>query len=211
MNRAGKKFWKAVMRERAAVRQLLDSARHEAAHAVVGVRLGLPMASTDIKRRSQSPNGRAMVARRGYMVRPSLGYTTIVEGTAERWQDALPDPATQDGLERLAAQCAAGIVAEVMAGREINDPSCYDDAQQLVQIAGGLGLGRSDMDEPVRDFTSRALQRAGDVLGQDDGAGWDNVTRALLKRESLTGDEVRAILSISPVHIRPQNPGQGAG
>ena len=82
-----------------------NSARHEAAHAVVGVRLGLPLASTDIRWRVfGTPDMMPSLSKN--QIGLASGYTTLVEGTARGWEDALPDPAARDSIERLACQCA---------------------------------------------------------------------------------------------------------
>ena len=169
------------------------NARHEAAHAVVSVRLGLPLASTDIVRRTSSPDGRQVRVPPGYNAVASLGYTTLVKGTAEAWIDKLPDPIAKDSLERLAAQAAAGMVAEVDAGHQLGDAAHHDDFYRLVQLADVLGLGQSNQDPAVRGFIASAYVRAEKIL-HGDREGWDGVAQALLDRQALTGDEVRALL-----------------
>lgn len=169
-----------------------SDARHEAAHAVVSVRSGLPLASTDIRR------GRPIEQPDRFAPSPlkyvSVGYTTLEPGTVEQWRDALPDPSAADLLTRFAAQAAAGVVAEMERGAQPTDPTCRDDLQQLVQIAGVLGLGESNADEPVRAFMAEAISRASELLCLDNRVGWESVTTALLRRSHLTGEDVRAII-----------------
>jgi hypothetical protein len=165
-----------------------DDAVHEAAHAVVSVRLGLPLASTDILKRGRinHPGG----VPTGYQALESAGYTTLEPGSADRWVDELPDPAARASLEALAAQAAAGIVAELSRGAKLDDPAHYDDRYGVVAIAGVLGLGTSSVEQPVRDFIVASIERAKDVLLQDDCRAWNTVANALLERKTLTGDEV---------------------
>lgn len=125
----------------------------------------------------------------------SVGFTTLVEGTAERWQASLPDPDARASIEALAAQAAAGIIAELERGTALNDPAHSDDVYQLVQIAGVLGIGKSTADAGVREFLAVAVERAGATLSADDGRAWAVVTQALRQRRSLVGDEVRALVA----------------
>lgn len=164
---------------------LVRSARHEAAHAVVSVQLGLPLASTDIRRRTVDPNT-------GERMRDavSVGFTTLRRGSAEGWRAALPDGAAREKLEALGAQCAAGVVAETEAGLPLSAPEHREDLVAIVQIAGALGLGTSNEDEAVRRFMAECFQRAADVLFADDGEAWAAVTRALLERRVLNAEEV---------------------
>jgi hypothetical protein len=169
-------------------RWALGDARHEAAHAVVAVRLGLPLAYTSIEigddhRRPWQPSG----------VR-SAGYTSLAEGTAQAWVDALPAPTARAAIEAFAAQCAAGIVADMDMGLPQGHVSHRDDTQEVVQCAFWLRLGESGAQPAVRTFVAAAVRRAVDVLAQDDGTAWWHVTVALAKATKLTGAEVRALV-----------------
>lgn len=180
-----------MARPEVSVRQLKPSkptradARHEAAHAVVAVRLGLPLDSTTI-RRSQ---GHALSD--GY----SLGYTSLVPGTVHRWERELPSVSAQDKLRALATQCAAGVVAEMTAGADETAPAHRDDLQQIVQIAGALGLGGSTDEAPVREFVGSAVRNAAAVLSADGEVAWDRVTVALFRKQTLSGGEVEEIVA----------------
>lgn len=162
-------------------------ARHEAAHAVVSVRLGLPLESTDILRRIEPYPGR-----QGLEVL-STGYTTLPEGTAEAWAGQLPDPEARRNLESLAVQCAAGVVAEMAGGGKSNDIAHRTDLESMIQIAGNLGIGMSTDQRAVKDWMQDCVGRAAGALFADNGVAWDRVTDALLGRGHLTGDDVRAL------------------
>ena len=85
-------------------------AKHEAAHAVVSVRLDLPLASTDIKQRVITTSDKMPSLREGY-VAFSSGFTTLVEGPVAAWEEPVPDPDAVAARRSFAGQTAAGIVA----------------------------------------------------------------------------------------------------
>lgn len=168
-------------------------ARHEAAHAVLSVRLGLPLDFVDLRTRTvESTEGRAVP--NGVDVK-SGGYTTLVPGTAEKWEaEARQGDATaRTRLESLAMQTMGGIVA---AGR-YDDLSCRDDLYQLVGIAGALGIGSRLKDPVVEAWIKGIEQRAKEVLYQDDGAAWDRVRVALERKRWLNGEEVEKLVAES--------------
>ncbi len=64
----------------------------------------------------------------------SLGYTSLIPGTVEAWQAALPDDAAQDGFHRFAVQAAAGIVASYTA-RPPEPYSVSEGYQIILEVA----------------------------------------------------------------------------
>ena len=88
------------------------SARHEAAHAVVAVRVGLPLVSTDIRR---GGDRLGIVRPKGVRI-VSLGLTDLTHGYTEGLRARLPSHEAQQGFWNLAAMSAAGIIAEWASG-----------------------------------------------------------------------------------------------
>lgn len=188
---------RAIRRAREGRNRVSESvmqAHHEAAHAVVSVRLGLPLASTDIRRRAYRLQSGGMVL--------SGGYTTLVDGTVDSWYDALSDPEkrnwAQDQFHLLAVQCAAGVVAEKSRGVEPNNEAHRLDVSEMLKIASVLGIGESKEDPPVQKWFTSQLERAQDVLWRDDAAAWKRVSTELHRRRTLWGDEVRGIVADEP-------------
>jgi hypothetical protein len=158
---------------------------HEGCHAVAYIRLKLPLASTDIIRRTFDPGGRRMP--KGIY---SQGYTRLTEGTGRAWQAALPDPKAKENLKRFAVATGAGVVAEMMMGEDPNGPGCGDDVAQLCMLARVLGITE---DEEVDAWINERVNEASELLAND-GDAIDLVAGALLEHRSLTGDEVRGLL-----------------
>lgn len=182
-------------------RELEDDAMHEACHAVVSVRLGLPLAYTSI---GQVPTGPQMPqCALGRLpegaVLESVGYTTLAEGTVEGWRDALPDPTARANFEAFAAQASAGIVFETgQRDRGVMDLTCRYDLQGVMQIAGLLGIGETSAEPAVRAFMATAFDKAAQVLEADGGHGVERVAAALYERRYLSGAEVAAIVAKEP-------------
>lgn len=174
----------------------LADARHEAAHAVVSVRLGLPLESTSIRREliTASSGRPSSVPLRPGEAFVSAGYTTLVNGTTEQWVRALPDATARESLKNFGAQAGAGIVAEMRRGAVLSDVSHRDDVQQLVQIAGILGIGTSTAEPEVRQWIAERIAVAEAVLQDDGGASWDRVAATLARKQILSGDQVRALV-----------------
>lgn len=174
-------------------------ARHEAAHAVAAVRLNLPLDYTTIRKQVVAGDQGAG-GRRSYSndTAVSVGYTTLVEGSAQAWADALPDPVARERLEALAIQCAAGPAADAESGIRLGDVSHQGDLQGLLMLARNLGIGHSTDEAPVREWMAEQCLLADALLsGSDDGAAWDRVRVALARKRHLTGDEVRALVGES--------------
>lgn len=159
----------------------VDAAKHEAAHAVVSVRLGLPLASMDIMVRRGAIGSSGLIS--------SFGCTTLVPGTAQDWIDT----ENHEALRSLAVQGAAGMAADRYGDRSWNDPGHDDDLHGIVRIAGFLGLGESSEDPAVQEFIADSYKRAADIL-IDSFDAWNRVISALLERRQLSGDDVRALV-----------------
>lgn len=112
----------------------------------------------------------------------------------------LPASSARANLEAFAAQAGAGVVAELVRGGKLDDPAHREDLQDILQIAGALGLG----DPAIRDFMTQAIERAGQALDRDGGQAWVIITEALLDKKSLTGDQVRYLIQYSDDHAEPE-------
>jgi hypothetical protein len=173
-------------------------ARHEAAHAVVSVRLGLPLAYTTIR-----PGTDAIISPHAQRTMPSgvklvsVGYTTLDPGTVERWQAALPDPEARANVQAVAVKTAAGMVTEAESGADVFDAADRGDFVELLQAAAVLlrtPFQENDPPPAVRAWCAARLTDAETLLHVDGGAAWERVTVALLREKHLSGDEVRALV-----------------
>lgn len=153
-------------------------ARHEAAHAVVGVRLSLPLASTEI----------GYVKHEG---RGGTGLTALVEGSTDGWNR---EPDGRAKFERYTVQIAAGICAEVERGAGIDAPENARDLHEILQVADGFGVGGSFDDLAVRAWLVGQVEAARKILYRDDGRAWERVTVNLLRKRKLSAAEVRALV-----------------
>ena len=127
----------------------------------------------------------------------SAGFTTLLDGSVKAWIESLPDEAAKSDLSKFAAQAAAGICSEIFYNGTLYDLACRDDLQQLVHIAGALGIGESTDDASVRAFVDAALAVASDrLVTQDSGVAWDRVTTALFRKKSLSAEEVQHIVAL---------------
>jgi hypothetical protein len=173
-------------------------ARHEAAHAVVAVRLGLPLAFTSVQRRVLSPGDRTNLSRAPGDVVVSAGYTTLEEGAQERWRAALPSEEARQQLTAATTMAAAGIAADAMVHLPFGHVSHWDDLAAILHRAHVLGIGDSDADPAVRAWGAERVEEAGQILEADDGVAWDRVTAALRRKKRLTVDQVLCIVVGEP-------------
>ena len=149
-----------------------QAARHEAAHAVVAARLGLPLVYTDILEHMHR-SGRTRLGR---------------EAAAN--------------LTALATVAAAGIVIECDLRTRFweGSPGTPEagDVVQLGRIAERLGVLRSwrDLEEnpAFRPWARAAVRRARVLLRRDGGAAWRRVTAALLRIHRVPGATVYALV-----------------
>jgi hypothetical protein len=156
---------------------MLINARHEAAHSVVAVRLGLPLLQTDIKRRT-FPLGDGRLGL-------SHGFTEVDPAeTAHRQSDPTY-------LMARATFAAAGAAAEHLSGTPVGHVAYANDVDAVVGSAKALGVSDDDLPTFIIDRANEAI----DLLHVDDGVAWDRVAIALQRKRVLTGDEVRKIVA----------------
>ena len=173
-----------------------ERALHEAAHAVVAIRLGLPLASTDIESRPITD-----ISGHGIpddVVVTQGGLTTLTEGTIDALLAALPGSTAREGLEAVGVMIAAGVEAEIRGGVTAHDVRCRSDVYDLVVLARVLGIGNSTGDPPVVAWMHALNVRAWGFLRQDGKAAWHRVAAALIQRRSLSGVEVEELVSKRP-------------
>lgn len=151
-----------------------SSARHEAAHAVVGIAQGLPIEYVDI-----NP---AYVFNSQGSKNLSLGFT--------KWdRDTVAYLWSADILrEAMATTAAAGVVAEMWHNPSTAAEAALGDLQQLRAYAEQI-----DADPYV--YGEQHVLCAERILKNDDGSrAWSHVTAELTRRRHLTGSQVRALL-----------------
>jgi hypothetical protein len=180
------------MGKRIDVKASKDSAgvntRHEAAHAVVSVRLKLPLASVDIRSR-RVPDG--------HRVLTTTGLVAMQEGAVAAWAQALPALDARNRIVEYATQAAAGPVADQGSAIKPDDLGASVDWQQIFEMAVALGIGPTVNDPMVKAWALERTRAAAAILNDDGGAAWDRVRFALARRKSLTGDEVRRLIDES--------------
>jgi hypothetical protein len=163
------------------------NARHEAAHAVVAVQLGLPLTTVDIRVMKRNVGDQRIMAG---------GYTGLDEEKFQQWQDTLPDPAAIAALTATATMAAAGCVADGVEDMGPADFGQRSDIRQMAAIAGALGMGSgSFLDPAAHPFIFARVEEANEILYSDKCAAWDRVRFALATQKVLTGDQVRALVA----------------
>lgn len=162
---------------------------------MVAVRLGLPLLSTDVKKRRMVVNDPSMRTVEGGI---SNGQTTLErEKGWKHWAPGeRPDAAMRADYELRAAQTAAGIVAEGSA-EPIGARMDLEDVMQfwaIIEGRAGEPITPADPPAGLAAFIVAATERARLALEQDGRVAWDRVTVALGRKPSLTGDQVRKII-----------------
>ena len=192
---------------------LRSAARHEAAHAVVAARLGLPLVSVDVRVRSIPANDPASGS---IEAGTSLGLTVLeppCEGYELKPGEQLT-PAQKEEIEARAAQAAAGIVAEGSIDEIGARTDLYCVCHQWGVIDGRVGetlslsfeenkLAVTRLPPSLAVFIEGASRRAAQLLQRDGGVAWDRVKMALVRKSALTGDEVRTIVKDAEVRDTP--------
>lgn len=169
-----------------------STARHEAAHAVVATRLGLPVASVVIGGGGADPYG---------LPGASTGHTAL---DPARWPvyhlgQQLTDQDRRN-ITNQAVNVAAGVVAETRAGE-----GELSDLAGLLELAAHLGVIPADAagakvstsDPGFAPWYEDCVARASAILDQDGGAAWDRVRVALERKGRLSGEEVASLIEQS--------------
>ncbi len=139
-------------------------ARHEAAHAVVAIRLGLPLAFTTIR------HGDVVQGFTEGKLR-SVGYTSL---------------AVAAGIVSEYGRGKARNLHAISGDQR--------DLLQAASILLGVNFESNNVPENVREWCAEQFKKAEAILYADDGAAWDRTRVALLRRKYLSGDEVRKLV-----------------
>lgn len=174
-------------------------ARHEAAHAVVAVRLDLPLLYTSIVPGGAGDDSISDDTRktgRGGKL-STAGHTKLERYRLAQWKAALPDSNAYANLEMVSVETAAGVVAENNKGAALDHGGSHNDLVQLMQQASillGVKFSLTDPPRVVTQWLTAQLNDASELLQADGGVAWDRVTAALLRKKHLSGDEVRVLV-----------------
>ena len=154
------------------------TARHEAAHAVVAVRLGLPLTELHIQQR---------------VVQFRSGVETLANGRASVDTNALQQLESTERLLRLMLFSAGPILMERETGTVDTEKFCEHDNRALEGLVEALGLPK----QQSRDVSEWAVNVAADVLTRDDGDAWRLVSAELRRRLFLTPARVVGLVAES--------------
>ena len=179
-----------------------DSARHEAAHALVAWLSGISLKTCEIRSRAVNPEERRFV---------TLGFTTVTDEESARMNALLraPTELSEDERELLARHllfAVAGFVAEQHAGTSSQETTGADRRSALLmagRLAGGRvsGEGLTARSEVPPDKRSRAIEVLSEAeeeaqkLLADHESAWDGLASLLINHGSLTGDQVSQFLT----------------
>jgi hypothetical protein len=147
------------------------SSWHEAAHAVVGVRLGMTLHSIDI--------GLQFVRGKGGEIALSSGYTSYLVNPLTERLGAVA------AFRARAVFAAAGMVAEEER-KTVDLVAIRDDFEGIRRYASALGYP-SDRSNPIfNSFYAASHKRAHTLLLIDGGAAWERTQKALRRHQTLT-------------------------
>jgi hypothetical protein len=154
---------------------LRDSAAyHEAAHAVVAVRVGFSLTQLHIQqRRIQGQNGASAL---------SNGYTEIDVSSLVGVDDI-------EVLLRRMLYAAAPVLLELSRGSDVAE-ACASDVASLHEYLACLDLPEAQAEALFRWATIAAAS----ILMQDDGAALNAVTAALRQRRFLRPSQVVSLI-----------------
>lgn len=151
-----------------------SAASHEAAHAVVAVRLGFTLKQLDIQQRlMQSPNGASCL---------SNGYTEIDVSSLVGLDDT-------EVLLRRMLYAAAPALHELNKGNDVAE-ACAGDIAGFREYLACLDLPMS----LAPDLFSWATMAADSILQHDGGKAWDAVTAALRRQRFLRPSQVVGLI-----------------
>ena len=179
-----------------------DSARHEAAHALVAWLSGIPLKSCEIRSRAVTKEEKRFV---------TLGFTRMTDAENAKHDDLLrsPDDLTAAEYEHLNRHLlfeVAGFVAEQHAGTTSQETTGADRRGALLtagRLCGGRLVGegitaRVNVPAERRStaFTvlSDAEEKVKQMLAENEPA-WDGLASLLMNHGALTGEQVAQFLA----------------
>lgn len=162
-------------------------AAHEAAHAVVALRLGFKVTSLEIIPRN---------------VRLKDGSTISVDGTTYIDRASFVCADAIEVLLREMLFTAAPIELEAKAHKEGTLVGCLNDIEFLEASITSLRLKRSH----AEDLRSWLWTAAASILAQDEGAAWVAVTLELQERRSLSSARLRRLIRESDARRTARGP-----
>ena len=179
-----------------------DSARHEAAHAVVAWLCDIPLKTCEIRSRAVTLEEKRFV---------TLGFTRMTDAENGKHDALLRSQhdltaEEQDYLSRHLLFEVAGFVAEQYAGTTSQETTGADRRGALLtagRLCGGRMVGEGitaritvPADRRSSAFTvlSNAEEKVKQLLGDHEQA-WDGLATLLLHHGSLTGEQVGQFLA----------------
>lgn len=179
-----------------------DSARHEAAHALVAWLSSIPLKTCEIRSRAVNPEEKRFV---------TLGFTTVTDEESAKLNELLhaaadPTEEQQGFLSRHLLFAVAGLVAEHNAGTSSQETTGADRRSALLmagRLAGGrvVGEGLTARAEVPPDKRSSAIKALSDAEAQaqrllvDHEMAWDGLASLLINHGSLSGEQVAQFLN----------------
>ena len=179
-----------------------DSARHEAAHALVAWLNDIPLKSCEIRTRPVTTEEKRFVI---------LGFTTLADdenGKLDTLLRAARDLTDEERgfMTRHILFAVAGFVAEQHSGTTSQETTGADRRRAMLmagRLAGGRITGegitaRADVPADRRTLAITALSSAEEQVQKllaDHESAWDGLASLLIHHGSLTGDQVGHFLT----------------